>query len=64
VDIMGRLDDFRSAGTLIVWVLYPEQRRVFVHTAAGVRDLSIADEIDAEPVLPGFRAKVADFFVA
>ena len=62
--IVARLDDFRTAGTPLVWVVYPKQRRVYVHSVAGIRELSATDEIDAEPVLPGFRAKVADFFVA
>ena len=61
-DIHARMIDFRLAGTPLVWVVYLETQRLYVHSAAGIRELGVEDTIDAEPVLPGFQARVADFF--
>ncbi len=49
-------------GTRAVWVAYPEQRTVFVYDAAGVRELSGEQPLEAPDVLPGFRVPVATFF--
>ena len=63
-DIADRARDFRLAGTPLVWVAYPKHRSVYVHSANGIREFGPDDVIDAEPVLPGFQAKVGDFFFA
>ena len=40
-----------------------ESRRLYAHDVAGTREFGPEDLLDAEPVLPGFRVKVAEFFV-
>ena len=61
-DIIARLEDFRAAGTKLVWVVYPEQRRVFVHSPNATKEFGPDDVLDAEPVLHGFSVRVAELF--
>lgn len=63
-DVQARVDDWLKAGTQIVWTVYPGIRTVLVFRGPGQIDRKSADdeELDAEPVLPGFRCKVRDLF--
>jgi len=57
-----RVSDFFAAGTTRVWVVYPEEREVYVHGLAGVVRLR-GDEILEDPeLLPGFSVKVSSLF--
>lgn len=63
-ELDARVQDFLGAGARAVWVVSPATRKVYVHCAgAQGRILGPADEIDGGDALPGFRARVADFFV-
>jgi Uma2 family endonuclease len=54
---------FLSVGVRLMWIVYPESRTVHVHRYDGTaRILTTASEIDGDDVLPGFTAKVSDFF--
>ena len=51
----------------LVWVVYPTTRRVRIHRPdssplGNVPDLTEADTVTGEDVLPGFSCLVADFF--
>lgn len=59
---------YLEAGTQIVWNVYPEDQTVDVVTQGEVgtlftKTLSADDDIDGGTVLPGFKAKVAEFFL-
>lgn len=54
-----------SYGVRLVWVVYPDARRVDVHPQAGsMRTLTDGDTLDGGDVLPGFAYAVADVFDA
>jgi Uma2 family endonuclease len=62
-DIQDKLDDFARAGVPLMWVVIPRGRRVQVYRDGRLTaDLTAADELTGEPVLPGFRVPVADLF--
>ena len=62
-DLRSKLDDYRRAGFPLTWVLLPEERIVQVCLPDGtVTELGDGDTLTADPVLPGFAAKVSDLF--
>ncbi len=61
-EIQRKVLDYLAAGTLIVWIAYPETKTVVVHTSAGARTLTEADTLDGGDVLPGFTLPVRDIF--
>ncbi|MGH2460351.1 MAG: Uma2 family endonuclease [Chloroflexota bacterium] len=64
LDVQARVDEWLKAGTQIAWTVYPGIRTVLVFRGLGQIERKSADddELDAEPVLPGFRCKVRDLF--
>jgi Uma2 family endonuclease len=55
--------EYLAAGARMVWVLDPEPRQVMVFTPpGGLRVVGPDDTLDGAEVLPGFSAKVAEFF--
>jgi len=55
--------EWLEAGAALVWVIYPPAREVHAFWADGSnRVYRLHDELDAEPVIPGFRVPVADLF--
>ncbi|WP_169978050.1 Uma2 family endonuclease [Tautonia rosea] len=66
-DLAAELDcklvEYFEAGVSLVWVVYPETRRVFVFSSATeVRILSASDELDGGTVVPGFRLALTRLF--
>jgi Uma2 family endonuclease len=62
-DLGEKLDDYHAAGIPLIWIVYPEARRVHVFRWDGPPALlGPDDELTGEDVLPGFRCRVADFF--
>lgn len=62
-DVQEKVHDFLSAGTLLVWVVYPRTRTVVAHTPNGTaRTYSEDDTLDHPDVLPGFSCKVSELF--
>lgn len=60
--IQDKLDDYFAAGVQLVWVVYPEQRRVYIYASAThVGIVDIAGELDGGVVLPGFRLPLTKF---
>jgi len=58
-----KVDDFRAAGTRLVWVIDPRSRTVTV--VAGNTSLSVLrddEPLDGGDVIPGFSCRVADLF--
>lgn len=62
-ELEEKLRDYFDARVLLVWVLNPTLRRVYVYQSfTEVRILQEADELDGSNVLPGFRLRIADLF--
>jgi Uma2 family endonuclease len=62
-ELQAKVLEYLEAGARVVWIIYPKQQTVLIHTSASeVRLKSASEVLDAEPVLPGFRANVAQLF--
>lgn len=62
-DLREKVRDFLTAGTPLVWVVFPSTREVIVHTADGLaRTYGENDVLEHEAVLPGFSCRVAELF--
>lgn len=60
-----KLADYQSAGIPLVWVVNPEARVIRVHRPGKpIDELHDGDVLNAQPVLPGFLAKVTDLLPA
>jgi Uma2 family endonuclease len=55
-EVERKVQEYLDAGVLLVWVVYPETRMVFVHRQNGsVQKLRENEELTGEDVIPGFR---------
>ena len=62
-EVREKVRDFLTAGTTLVWTIYPRTGEVVVHTADGLaRTYSGTDLLEFPEVLPGFLCTVADLF--
>lgn len=62
-DVNAKRIEWLAAGAKLVWVVHPDQQTVHAYRADGTVGLAgPADALTAEPVLPDFRAAVADLF--
>ena len=62
-EVMRKVEDYLAAGVKIVWVANTTLKTIIAHRAdARPKLYDDLQEIDAEPHLPGYRAKVADLF--
>ncbi|MEW6277835.1 MAG: Uma2 family endonuclease [Candidatus Eremiobacterota bacterium] len=62
-DMQRKVGQYLEAGARLVWVLYPHRRSVAAYHSDGVIQLLGEDqELTGEPVLPGFRCRIADLF--
>ena len=60
---MQRLTEYFQAGVCRVWIMYPQQRLVYVYDSpTQVRGLTQADELDGGEILPGFRLPLLNLF--
>lgn len=57
-----RISDFFAAGSTRVWVVYPEDREVYVHGMAGVVCRRGDETLEDPELLPGFSVKVSTLF--
>jgi Uma2 family endonuclease len=60
-----KIGEYLDAGVLMVWVIYPRQRRVAVYRPDEELPTVFKDDeiLENFPELPGFRCAVADFFL-
>jgi Uma2 family endonuclease len=58
-----RISDYFKGGSKRVWLVYPEDREVYVYGLAGVKRLQGDDVLEDSELLPGFSVKVSDLFV-
>lgn len=62
-ELEEKLDDYRSCGTPLIWVIDPVRRTVMIVASdAPVRWLREADTLDGGAVVPGFSCRVAELF--
>jgi Uma2 family endonuclease len=62
-EVEEKVGEYRRAGVRLIWVIHPPTRTVRVHRLDGtVSDLTDADELSGEDVIPGFRCAVRDLF--
>jgi Uma2 family endonuclease len=62
-DILEKVDEYRAAGTSLVWVIYPKQRQVMVyHSGRDAQLLSGDDRLDGGDVLPGFSVSITELW--
>ncbi len=59
-DVLGKVADWLSAGTRLVWVVDPERRLARVYRADGAEAIVTADQaLQGEDVVPGFVCPLA-----
>jgi Uma2 family endonuclease len=64
-EVEEKVAEYLRAGVRLVWVINPPTRSVRVHRGDGtVTDLGPDDELNGEDIVPGFRCRVGDLFVA
>jgi Uma2 family endonuclease len=62
-EMEGKLDEYFATGERLVGYLYPEPRTVRVYTSrTNVRVLTEEETLEGDPVLPGFRLLIRDWF--
>lgn len=62
-EMHAKVGDYLAGGTRSVWLVDPEHRTVTVYDALlSPRVLAESDILEAGDALPGFRARVGDFF--
>ena len=52
---------YREAGVMEVWVIYPDFQHLFVYGSGSLRELREPDTL-ASPLLPGWSIAVKDLF--
>lgn len=61
-EIDDRISDYFAAGCQRVWIVYPEEREVYIHGLAGVTRRRAEDLVEDAELLPGFSVKVSSLF--
>jgi Uma2 family endonuclease len=65
---MLKVEKLLKGGVSIVWVVYPNRRTVEIYHAGRayqsgpVQTLGLADSLEGEAVIPGFKLAVAALF--
>ncbi len=64
-EISVKVEEYLEAGVPLVWVISPDAETVIIHRVDGsVTKLHLDDELSGENVLPEFRCRVSELFVA
>ena len=62
-EVLDKVEEWHQAGTRLVWVIYPATRSATVYRSMEeVQDLSEADSLDGDHVIPGFTCNIRDLF--
>ncbi|MBX6316528.1 MAG: Uma2 family endonuclease [Isosphaeraceae bacterium] len=62
-EVLGKLEEYFQAGSRLVWVIYPDQEKIYVYESpTALRVLPADAELDGGAVLPGFRLAVRALF--
>ena len=62
-NVIDRVTEFFGSGVNMVWVVWPTVKLVYIYTSpTQVRIIGVDGELDAEPLLPGWRWPVTELF--
>lgn len=62
-EIQDKIEEYLSAGTKLVWIIYPKKKMVQVYRNNNVINiLRGSDELNGEDVLPNFKVKLSEIF--
>lgn len=62
-EVESKVARYLDAGTHLIWIVRPRQKRVEVHRADGTSELfSLSDTLSGENVVPGFELAIARIF--
>ncbi len=62
-EVIQKVVDYVSAGSRLVWVVYPDLKQVHVYTdLTSARILTEPAELDGGDVVPGFRLSLTELF--
>ena len=61
IDVHRKVKEYLSAGASEVWLLDEDNQEVFTHATIGIRRFDLSESIET-PLLPGFRASIAELF--
>jgi Uma2 family endonuclease len=62
-DVIEKLREYFAGGVRQVWQVYSNTEQVMIFDSPrSARILSRGDELIGDPVVPGFRVKLADLF--
>ena len=60
---LAKVQEYFAAGVKQVWLVLPNVQQVYCYTApTAVRILTRADDLTADPLIPGFRLPLAELF--
>ena len=62
LELRQKIQDYLDAGTKAVWAVYPKLQVIAVYDQTGVREFRGEQMLEAPEILPGFQAKVTQFF--
>jgi Uma2 family endonuclease len=62
LDLREKIQDYQDAGSKAVWAFYPKLRVIAVYDKTGVREYRGDQVLEAPEILPGFQARVNQFF--
>jgi Uma2 family endonuclease len=57
-----KVSDFFKGGCKREWLVYPEEREVYIHGLSGVSLRAGGDSLEDPELLPGFSVKVSTLF--
>ncbi|MEG3439578.1 Uma2 family endonuclease [Pannus brasiliensis CCIBt3594] len=61
-DLFAKADEYLQSGSVEVWLVFPESRRVLIVTGDRESAFHGADEVSTQIILPGFRVSLAELF--
>src|SRR5205814_2501433 len=66
-EIEEKVEEYLGAGVKLVWIVYPETKKLHVRRPPGagagpISVLSESETLSGEDVLPGFNCRVGEFF--
>jgi len=62
VELRQKIQDYLDAGSQTVWAVYPKLRVIAVYDPSDVREFHGDQVLEAPGILPGFQARVNQFF--
>lgn len=61
--VQAKVKEYLDAGVSLVWLVYPQVGWVVAYESLHrMRGFTMADDLEAEPVLPGFRLPMTELF--